>query len=296
MPEDEAMLLGDAITLNVEDHCLRALRIQGGRVQWWTETALPPRAIQKGLVLDVPAVSAAIRASLAAQYEDLSQLLVSLSGHGCVTHMLTISTEHEQLSHAVLQQAQRELADDLGALYLSWQVLQQENGRQRVLLLGVSRQVLDAQVRALIAAGLCPQALNPKPLALARAISHPQAMIANLEPGTADIVVVTDRVPAITRSLSLEDVEGNHQLLDRLADGVQQVIAEYNQAHVEKPLPPKAELFVSGSVMELPAVRAQLASRLERRCRLPDIALETPPDFPLTRLLVNVGLALKAPL
>ncbi|GAJ20740.1 unnamed protein product, partial [marine sediment metagenome] len=103
---------------------------------------------------------------------------------------------------AVLEAARDKMPLSMDELYLSWQTITAGGEAQQVLVVGVPRDVIDAEMQALRAAGINPRTLDLKTIALARAVNKEQALILNIEPSSFDIIIVVNGIPEVMRTVA----------------------------------------------------------------------------------------------
>jgi len=281
-------------TLNIEGSSVRLLTVKDKRVQKWGDMPLEPGVIKEGLILDPPGVGLVIRNLFASQNAPKKDVVVSLTALRAVPRFLNMpKMSPHLLKEAIMREAKREMPLPLDSLYLSWQAIGEVGNQQRIYLLGVPRDLLDAEVQALAAAGIQPSVIDLKPLALVRAVNREQAIIADLEPDSLDVIMVADYVPVIMRTFSLEEGLGLEEKIERLADELTRTVKFYNDSYPEKPFSPAATVCLTGALMGDRAARNSFTRRVDYPVEVPDPPLEYAPDLPLAQYVVNMGLALK---
>ena len=281
-------------TLNIEGSSIRLLTVKDKAVQKWGDMPLEPGLIKEGLILNPPGVGLVIRNLFASQNAPKKDVIISLTGLRAIPRFLTMpKMSPHLLEEAIMREARREMPLPLEDLYLSWQVIGEVGNQQHIYLLGVPRDLLDAEVQALAAAGIQPSVMDLKPLALARAVNREQAVVADLELDSLDVIVVADYVPVIMRTFSLEEGLGLEEKIERLADELTRTIKFYNDSHPESPFSPATTVCLTGALMGDRAPRNSFTRRVDYPVEVPDPPLEYSPDLPLAQYVVNMGLALK---
>lgn len=281
-------------TLNIEGSSIRLLTVKDKAVQKWGDMPLEPGLIKEGLILNPPGVGLVIRNLFASQNAPKKDVIISLTGLRAIPRFLTMpKMSPHLLEEAIMREARREMPLPLEDLYLSWQVIGEVGNQQHIYLLGVPRDLLDAEVQALAAAGIQPSVMDLKPLALARAVNREQAVVADLELDSLDVIVVADYVPVIMRTFSLEEGLGLEEKIERLADELTRTVKFYNDSHPESPFSPATTVYLTGALMGDRAPRNSFTRRVDYPVEVPDPPLEYSPDLPLAQYVVNMGLALK---
>ena len=134
------------------------------------------------------------------------------------------------------------------------------------------------------------------PLALARCVNANRAILVNAWLTFVDIIVLSERIPLVIRSLSLP-VEGTslQERLTVIVEELNRTITFYNSTYPDKPLDKSTEIFVSGDI-------ARETNGLQYLGKLgyPVSTLKPPLNhkdvFNPTQYMVNAGLALKGQL
>jgi type IV pilus assembly protein PilM len=169
-----------------------------------------------------------------------------------------------------------------------------ENGHLRVFALGVPKDVLDPQVEAIRLAGATLRSMDVKPLALVRAVGRGEALIADLEPETLDVIVVRGGVPVTIRTVSLRcEIETTEDKVRRLGEELTRAVKFYNDTHPEEPLQPSTPTYLTGSLAEAAASSGVAEASIGHPVEPLAPALQYPADLPLATFMVNIGLALK---
>lgn len=282
-------------TLNVEEHEIRLLAVGKGEVKKWASAPLTTGLIREGLIRDPARVGSAIRELLTSQEVSKGRVVTGLTGLRSLSRVLTIpQVKPSLLEGVVVREAKRELPISLDEIYLFWKVLGNGGDKQRVFALAVPQEMIDSQVGALQQAGIKPRAMGLKPLALVRAVNRRNAIIANLEEATLDIIIVVEDVPVIVRTIALgKESPTSEKKRDRLVEELLRTIKFYNDSHREAPLHPDVGVYPSGALADEPGFRETLESSIEHPLAALQPPLECPDDLPAHRFLVNVGLALK---
>ncbi|MEA3407286.1 MAG: pilus assembly protein PilM [Chloroflexota bacterium] len=283
------------VTVAFEAEELRFLTTQRNRVRKWGKVPLPTGLVSNGLVTSAVEMGKILDDLFEEQRLDRKRVITSVSALRYASRMITIPrVQAAVLQEAIVREAKKELPIPLDDLYLSWAPLPSAGEQQRVHLLGVRREFIDAQVQSLEAAGIRPFVMDLKPLALVRAVGESKAIIVNLETHTLDIVLVVDYLPAIIRTFSFvgEDV-GRQGKRDRLRHELAQTIRFYNDGHGSAPVRPTTPVYVMGNLLGSPEAVSYMKGVLDRPVRLPRPPIGCPQGLPVPEYMANFGLALK---
>ena len=284
------------ITLEISSTAIRLMETDGGRVIKWGSVSLEPSIFQEEVILDPQALSAAVKQLMTSSGIKGTNVTASVSGLYSLSRIVMVPTPlGESVTHqAVLDAARGVMPLSEEELYLSWQNLAAGEGGQQVLVVSVPRDVIDAEVRALRAAGLNPRILDLKAMALIRAANREQALILNIEPTSFDMILVVNGVPEIMRTtawqpgdLSVEDKA------EHLAVTLELTVGFYNSHHPVSPLDPATPLFITGKMSGDLALMEKLQARVGYPVEPLAPPLECPAHLPVSQYAVNIGLALK---
>lgn len=282
-------------TLNIEEHEIRLLVVDRGKIGKWASAPLTPGLIREGLVQDPAAVGSTIRELFSSQKVSKGRVVTSLTGLCSISRVLTIpQVRPSLLESVVVREAKREMPISLDEVSLFWKVLEKQGNKRLVYVLAVPQKMIDSQVGALQQAGIRPRGVDLKPLALVRAVNRRNAIITNLEEGTLDIIIVVEDVPVIVRTIALgKQSATSEKKRDRLVEELSRTIKFYNDSHREAHIHPDISIYPSGALAEESGFRETLQATSEHPVAVFQPPLECPDDLPVDRFLVNIGLALK---
>jgi type IV pilus assembly protein PilM len=270
------------------------LAVRGGRVIDWCEIALEDGAVREGVVVDGDSVSAALKQALNSQPMMGAKLITSVTGFRSISRILELpKMKPDLLDAAVMREAKREMPVPMEDVHLSWQPLDTLDENQRFFALAVPRDVLDPLLKALLSAKRHPYAVDTKPLALARVANREEAIIADIEPFSADFVLVVKRVPVIMRTVvEPGDTSSEPGRVERFRDELARTIKFYNDTHRLEPLNPSTPVFLTGSLARQVVVAPPESLAPHKFYRIaPPFAC--PRELPVESYAVNFGLAMK---
>src|SRR4030042_2833572 len=161
----------DVTTLVIESTDLRFLSIRGGEIAKWGSISLPEGLVSGGLITNAVQMGQILDEIFIKEDLKRKRVVSSLSGLRSIPRLLALpKLQASLMEEAVAREARKEMPIAPENLYLSWESLPGMGEQQRVYVLGVPRELLDAQVRAFEAAGIPPYVMDLKPLALVRAV------------------------------------------------------------------------------------------------------------------------------
>ncbi len=285
------------LAVSIEGTSIRLLACRARTVQWWAEVSLEPRLFRNGFLIDARGFVQALKSSNHAGKIPKGNVVAALPGFQSFSRVLRVPKEaRRNLAAIVAGDARRSFPDVERNMFLYWQAFgAKDDMQQSVFLLAVPKQPLTTYLDALGAAGMRPRTLDLRPLALARSVNRPDAIIGNSESTVLDVIIVRNDVPVVMRSMYLgEDYEAPEYVNARLAEELARTVAHFNSTSQEGHLAPDTPVLLTGRGV---AMDPTLGSSVEEMTQHPVVALEPPfdypDDFPVGQFMVHLGLMLK---
>jgi len=284
------------ITIEISSTDIRLMETEGERVVKWASRSLEPDMFEEEVISDPQALSTAVRQLMTSSGIRGRKVIAGVSGLYSISRILIVpNPPRGSITQQTVLEAAREvmpLSED--ELYFSWQTVAATEGGQQVLVVGVPRDVIDGEVRALKAAGLNPRILDLKAIALARAVNREQAIILNIEPTSFDVVIVVGGVAEVMRTVAWQ--QGDLTVEDKaehLVSALELTVGSYNSHHPGFPLDPATPLFITGQMSGDIALMEKLQDRVGYLIEPLAPPLKYPAYLPVSQYAVNIGLALK---
>jgi type IV pilus assembly protein PilM len=281
-------------TLFIRDTSVNLLVMKGGKIEKCASSPLEPGLVSEGLIVDEEQVAERVKELFKQEKAKMNKVIIGLTGLNSLYRVVTLPELPEEiLPEAVKREAQRLIPTPLEEVYYSYQLLPAPRGENRVFLATFPRNLVDALVRTLRQAGVKPYAMDLAPLALSRIPDEPRAIIVNARLAHLDIMVMTDRIPELIRTLSLpSESKSLEDKLPFIAEEFNRTIAFYNSTHMERQLDPVVPVFVCGELAEAPETWQSVVGGGYSVSLLPP-PVELPEGFNPNEFMVNIGLALK---
>lgn len=285
----------EILALSIEGDSVRAVQTRGKQILRWGTRPLQPGWVQDGQVHDLQEVGTAIDDLLLEEKFSRNRVVVGISGLRAISRVVTLpKMQSSLLPGAVTREARREMPVPLDEIYLSWQVIRDRGTQQDVFVVGVPKELLDASLQALQVAGLRPDAMDLKPMALARLAGQSRAVVASFEVDCLETAIVVDDVPAVMRAVApVGESQSAADRLSRMAEELASTIRFYNDSHKEAALPADTPLYLAGAAAASPALRETVEANFPYPIVSPDPPFRCPPEFPVALYAVNLGLAMK---
>ena len=283
------------VTIAIEDNTLRILMVKGQKVQAWMNYPLPPELSQEEIERD-PRQYQRLLSFLFFDRESLKrQTLVSIPGNRALFNTISLPKLKDSLGgEAVERETRRQLSIVAGQAYLFWQAFRTSKDKQDFLSVAVLKHDYDRTYHLLKGANLRPRLWDLKPLALVRAVGKERAIILDLERDNIELILVSQGVPIMVRSMTDSTDVPHEELARRLATYVSETLAYYDSAqHGEihdvqnSPVVLTGDLAGDHDLVE--AIRAVSYVQVEQFYS----PLEAPPEFPAASYAAALGLALK---
>ena len=278
------------ITLDIEDTAIKMMVVKGRRVETAMGLPLEPGMVHDGVVTDTASVSRRIVELLSAQGISERKAVVSISGIHSIYRTVTIpKIPKNLLNEAALREAERAMPVPLNELYISWQAIPVSDIEITLCIVGLPRNTVDAMLDTLRQAGLQPEAIDVRPLAIARLADERNAIIMNVQQNGFDIVVMVGGIPELLRSLPFPtSAESIADKISAAKEELERTIVFHNSSQTESPIANSTAAFISGELGEM------LAGTIEYRLKPLPQFLSYSSSLNPNEYATNIGLALKS--
>lgn len=286
------------VTLYIEDTDIKLLVTKGNQVEKWASLLLEPRLVRDGVIIDEDQVAEGIKTLFKLEGVATRKVTVGLSGLNSIFRIITLpELPQSMLPEAVINEAGRVIPVPLEEVYLAYQKIPAPKGETRIFLVAYPRNSTETLIRTLNKAGLKPHSMDLAPLALCRCANAPRAIIINSWLTYLDIVLMTDRMPQVIRSLSLPtDAVALPEKLPAITEEFNRTVAFYNSSHPEQQLDSSVPVFVCGDLAEAPDMWQSLVGKSGYSVSALQPPIQSPEAFSPSQFMVNIGLALKGQL
>jgi hypothetical protein len=302
MPSLPTMQVGGRMTgtritaLSIEGTDLRLVSFHKGAIQSWDSVSFDPQLLKMGQVGDAEGLGAVIKSALEEKKEvSKSQVVCSPPGLRAVSRIITVpKAGMKELEGVVTREVRRLMTVSEADNYIHWYPLPIEGDRIPIFVLVVPKEPILAFTEALSIGGVRPRAIDLKPLALIRAVNQKDAVIANGESNSMELIIVVDDVPVLIRNVFLgEGVVTEDYAVGRISDELRRTIVTYNEINKDSPLDPDVPIFLSGATASSMPFALNVAALTGRTVQPLEPPIPYPDDFPVADFMVNLGLILK---
>lgn len=286
---------GKTVTgLSIEGADLRLICVSGREITRIVNKPLPPETLSGGVVANSAAFGAATRAILDEYEIPRSTVVAGYPDMDAISRTMTLPREASaHINEVVQREARRDPIIGSGAYRIYHQTVGQTKDQIDVFVLAVRGAALDRYLAGLKLAAIAPQMVELRPLAIIRAVSLHETIIAHLERTALDVLVVSNFMPAIMRSVPLPDGGDEASIVETVVVELGRTIEAYNS---DRPQALSRELPVTltGELSTLPPLQTAIPERVGHPVAQMTCPFVAPAGFAAANFAVNIGLVLKA--
>ncbi|MBN1370011.1 MAG: pilus assembly protein PilM [Dehalococcoidaceae bacterium] len=284
------------ISLYIEDTEIKLLESHGSKIDKWASFTLEPSLVRDGVILDENRVAEAIKELMHLNKISEKKVTVGLSGLNSIFRITSLpELPTKLLPEAIINEASRIIPMPLEEVYLSHQVISIGQGEIRLFLAAYPRSSTDTLMRTLAKAGLKTSVIELAPIALARCVDAPKAIIINSWLSNLDIVILNERLPQVVRSISLSgDEMSNEDKVSAIIEEFNRTVSFYNSNRKDNPLNTSVPVFACGDLIKDEALwQAFNLNLMDYNISSITPPVESPEAFIPCEYMVNIGLAIK---
>ncbi len=280
------------VGLSIDGNDLRLVSVSRREVTRFLSRPLPPGILPGGVVADGEGFGAAVRTILKEYELPPATIVAGFPDTDAISKVITLPRDAgTKLAEVVQREARRDPVIGNGNYRVFFQKVRESDNQLTIFVLAVRRPALEQYLIGLKRAGIAPKMVELRPLAMIRAINQPHIIIANIEHNALDVVIVSNNLPVIMRSVPLAG--SDTEIVDVAMQELERTIESYNSDRPH-PLSPHLPVALTGELAALPEVQAAVPERVGH----PILALTCPfaasPGFAVASFIVSIGLVLKA--
>ena len=283
------------LALTIEGTDVRLVSYHNNSVESWKSVAFDARFLKMGQVADPEGLGEAIKNAVTGFETNRCYVVCALPGLRSVSRIITVpNVSKKEMETVVPREVRRTMTVSEEDNYFHWQVLPTEAAQTRVFVLAVPKEPISLLLRAFSHAGLNPANIDLKPLALMRAVNQKDAIIANCEGNSMELVIVSDDIPVLIRSVFLgEGVVNQDYAVGRISDELGRTIVTYNEINKEHPLDQDVPIYLTGAAASGVPFALNVAALTGRTVQPLEAPIVCPAELPIAEYMVNIGLILK---
>ncbi|MEK7395439.1 MAG: PilN domain-containing protein [Candidatus Poribacteria bacterium] len=250
---------------------------------------MKPGIVKDGGIVNPDELGRFIYEFLKSQHIKNRKVICSISGFHSLSRIITLpKLPSSSIYEAIGREAARAMPTATDANHIFWQILSQTRSYQKFYILATPKGNLDRIATALKKGKTIGDKVEIKPLALARLIKQQQAIIVDIQSYSVDVVIVVQGVPAFFRMLNREE----QTPVSTIASEISRTIEFFNRSNAQQPIEADNPVFLTGSLCMNENDIKQFSTITNHPVEKLDVPLSYPPEFPLGKYAVNVGLAL----
>jgi hypothetical protein len=279
------------VAVDIGDDSEHLVEMQGNRVERWAASTPVTNTDEEAPRPPKPDVGQRVRQLMRDAGISGKEAVVGISGLYSVTRVVKMP----QLTAAEALQAIPKMVSNLfpiDGLSMRWQLVPGDEVFHRALVLGVPNTTVTDNTASLDAAGIRPKALELRAIALTRVVNREQALIINVDTETLDVVVVSDGIPQIMRTVTMTLEQAEEELVSQMSAALHRAVVFFGQNNPDGPLPSNTPLFITGSRSEDPELPDKVATEVEFPVGEIEPPIDCPPHFPVRTFAAALGLAL----
>jgi hypothetical protein len=284
------------VSLSFEGNSLRIISSSGRKIDKWGSVSFDPKLLREGVFTDVASMAQIIKQALNERKLSPKNVRWALPSIGSSSQVITLPEESKtNFEVAVQREARRVLSVSPETSNLIWQRLPSTGAQQQVYVVAVPKESIQSLIQTCQAAGVTIGIIELKSLALARAVDQKDAIIANGEGNSVEMIVMIDSLPSLMRGIWLreKDLDAGRVtalLLQQLAS----TIEYYNDMNRSSPLPTSVPIYLTGEVAINPELTQRVGTLSGRTVAPLEPPLSYPAHFPVALYMTNLGLILKS--
>lgn len=268
---------------------LSAIQVTDGVVTSWTARPLADDALRNGSPGDVAAMGDALRQALTAAGITARRARLALPDEATVSRQLVLPPmRRRDLVRAMHYAAEKSIPFPIDRARWSWDVVEHTATRLTVYLVATWRDVVDQYAEVARTAGLEPEVLEPRSIALARALDQQHAVLLDAGARRLHVTLLVGGQPVfVDQTVSGTGAMERQEAVDRL---LQRAYRRRSTAtDTGGRMPP---VLISGE-LDISELRLPMEGRAAGEVlngRLPT----APPDLQVSRYLANLGLSMRS--
>lgn len=269
------------------DH-LSALEVFNGAVTRWVAVPLAEEDLDNGSPADPKALAAAVADALRLAGIEARMARIALPDEATVSRQIQLpAMPRRDLTRAMHFAAERHIPFPLARARWAWDVVEQTPEQLSVYLVATWVDVVDRFAEVARAAALEPQVLEPRAVAVARALGQDHAVLLDAGPRRVHVTLLVGGQPAFVDTIIAGPAD-RPEALDRLLQRA------YRQQSAEASAGGRLAPVLLAGDLELSELKIPVDGRMVGQVlngQLP----ATPRGFPAGSYLANLGLSLRTP-
>ena len=271
---------------------LKILEVSGRKLTRHTEILLPDGALVDGM--PTPLLTTAVRSALEAGGFSATRARLAIPETGTAFRDFRLPRlPPSELGRAVEFEGRRQVPMEAADVHFAWHTIQDKTG-YAVYLVAARRDMIDAIVAAVTAAGLQVEHMDIKPLALARGMGVADGMLLEWAAAEATLVLMAKGRPRFFRTFGLDaPADDPEAQLDELTHALNALVKFMRGATSDVPINRQTTLALGGRFAFLPEGVQRAEQRFDFAVTVPTTRFKSAPSFPWQAHFAGLGLLMQ---
>jgi hypothetical protein len=272
---------------------LKILEVKGRTMTRHTEILLPDGALVEGM--PTPLLTAAIRGALEDGGFTATLARVAIADTGTAFRDFRLPPlPASELSQAVIFEGRRQVPMEAADVHFAWHATRDKAG-YAVYLVAARRDMIDAILAAVSAAGLQVERMDLKPLALARGMGVSDGLLLEWAAAEATLVLMVKGRPRFFRTFGLDASSDDPEAqLEELTHALNALVKFMRGTASDVPITPATTLALGGRFAFLPEGVQRAEQRFNFTVTVPTMRFRSDPGFPWQAHFAGLGLLMQA--
>jgi len=199
-----------------------------------------------------------------------------------------------ELSRAAEFEGRRQVPMEAADVHFAWHAIRDKTG-YAVYLVAARRDMIDAIVAAVSAAGLQVERIDLKPLALARGMAVANGLLLEWAAAEATLVLMVKGRPRFFRTFALDAPSDDPEAqLEELTHALNALVKFMRGTASDVPITPATTLALGGRFAFLPEGLQRAEQRFDFAVTVPTTRFTSAPGFPWQAHFAGLGLLMQA--
>ena len=277
------------LALDVGVRELKILEANGRKLTRHAEILLPDGALTDGM--PTPLLTAAIRGALEAGDFVATRARLAIAETGTAFRDFRLpGLPASDLGRAVEFEGRRQVPMEAADVHFAWHAIRDKTG-YAVYLVAARRDMIDAIIAAVTAAGLQVERMDLKPLALARGMGVSDGLLLEWAAAEATLVLMVKGRPRFFRTFALDaPADDPETQLEELTHAVNALVKFMRGTASDVPITPATTLALGGRFAFLPDGIQRAEQRFNFMVTVPTTRFRSAQDFPWQAHFAGLGL------
>jgi hypothetical protein len=243
------MFFDNYVAVDITNAEIKVLAARGNKVVKWYSTPVPDDVVKAGIIREPQAMGVILDNLFNTLKLSRDHVICSVTGLPFIYRTLRMPGTERISNEAIEREARREMSLSTEDMFLAWQAADThpETKELDYFVVGVPRTALSSLVETLTKARIKPYLIDVKPLALARAVSLPNALIVSLEKDYFDVVVVASGLVRVIHSINPSGKSGDvFGLVNEVEDALNKAVKSFERDFPGMSLPADTPILLAG--------------------------------------------------